>query len=394
MNWIITEVFFPDEVSTAEIMTDIARQKLLKGKVGVICGPTGYEKSYSFQKKTLEEDIEVYRVRIPELNKNKIISRFFRLIFLTFKMGWHIITKVKKQDEVLLVTNPAFLVILVALLKKIKRFNLEILVHDIFPENLIPAGIIKKKTFKYTLINKIYNFSYRKADKLIVLGEDMKELMYNKLHNDNKTPPIKVITNWADPNLMPISSINISEYFSINLKGKIVIGFAGNLGRLQGLLEFIRLLSRASNPYLSLVIIGDGALKEEISREIKVCKLQNVHLVGPKPRYEQLNFLNACDIGLITLKSGMKGLGVPSKTYNIMAVAKPLLYVGDSGSEVDSYISEFDCGWSFDWSDEEVIVSFLKSITFSTFNDIRYKGLNSLKAVKNNYTKEIVLKRF
>lgn len=393
MEWIVTEVFFPDEVSTAQIMTDIAQKKISKGDVSIICGPMGYEKSYRQLDNPLDEKITIYRVNIPDLNKNKISSRVLRLFLLTFKMGWLILTKIKKDDNVLLVTNPAFLVILAALIKRMRGFHLSILVHDVFPENLIPAGIMKRGSAKFTFLSKLYNFSYRQADELIVLGEDMKALMHTKL-NKGKIPLIKVITNWADPDLEPIDNFDKSNYFSLDLQGKVVLGFAGNLGRLQGLIEFVRLFNEASNPYLSLVIVGDGALKNELMHEIDANEIQNVHLIGPKPRNEQAQFLNACDIGLITLHEGMKGLGVPSKTYNLLAVAKPLLYIGDKGSEIDSYISMFDFGWSYSWNERNEIIAFLNSISPASFEAIKSKGINALRASVENYSKDTVLNEY
>ena len=116
--------------------------------------------------------------------------------------------------------------------------------------------------------------------------------------------------------------------------------------------------------------------------------------MGSRSRKEEINFLNACDIGLITLKEGMRGLGVPSKTYNLMAVGKPLFYIGDKGSEIDRYIDNFNCGWSFDWSRADDVVAFLRSISTESFPVINEKGKCSLNALKENFTKDRVIHKF
>jgi glycosyltransferase involved in cell wall biosynthesis len=374
-------------------MTDIAQRKLEYGDVSVITGPIGYQNTYASQNQSLDERIKIHRVTIPSLDKNKLISRILRLVILSFKISFSIFTKIKKRDNVLLVTNPAFLIILVALIKKSRNFNLTILVHDVFPENLAPAGISTTDSIIYKLLSRIYNFSYSRADQLIVLGDDMKELMQDKLSGRRKIPSIQVIPNWANPDLTPLD-INKSAYYSLNLENKIVIGFCGNLGRLQGISEFVSLFTRADNPHLSLVLVGDGALKNVLLQEIKQKNLTNIHFVGSRSRKEEISFLNACDIGLITLKEGMRGLGVPSKTYNLMAVGKPLLYVGDKESEVDRYVNSFGCGWSYDWSQSNDVVAFLKSITPENIEDIKKKGAYSLKALEENFTKVNLLNRF
>ena len=65
----------------------------------------------------------------------------------------------------------------------------------------------------------------------------------------------------------------------------------------------------------------------------------------------------ACDIALVTLQDGMFGLGVPSKTYNILASGRPVLFLGPKGSEIDLLVREKGigyCEWPEKW-DKEVL---------------------------------------
>ncbi len=391
MDWIISELFYPDEVSTAKILTDIALKKSQETRVSVICGPAGYEKSYVTRSEKFNNEIKIHRVSLPHLNKNKIYQRIIRLLILTLKMTWTVLLKVKKGDNIFLTTNPAFLVIPIAILKKIKGFTLEILVHDIFPENLVPARLIRKNGLKYRFLSKVYNYSYKNVDRVIVLGEDMRQLMSNKINS--KLNKIDIIPNWSDSDIQPIKNFDISGYLGLDVKDKIVFGFAGNLGRLQGILELIDLFIIAKNNNIILVIIGDGALRSVIQEKIRSEGLHNICYLGPKPRNEQNLFLNACHIGVVTLISGMRGLGVPSKTYNLMAAGKPIFYIGDDNSEIDNYVKKYECGWSFSWEEREMIISVLSHITSKDISDIQQKGGKSTIA-SANYTKEKVLNLF
>jgi hypothetical protein len=96
----------------------------------------------------------------------------------------------------------------------------------------------------------------------------------------------------------------------------------------------------------------------------------------------------------VTLKEGMKGLGVPSKTYNLMAAGKPLFYVGDTDSEIHNYIEKYDCGWSFTWNQISEMEFFLNNISCRDTDLLVQKGLNSKKAVESDYKKEDVLNLF
>ncbi|OAZ03083.1 glycosyltransferase family 4 protein [Flavobacterium succinicans] len=391
MVWIISELFYPDEVSTAQILTDIATKISEKQRVSILAGPVGYEKSYHSANGKLSEEIVIHRVSLPNFDKNNLLQRFLKLIFLTIKMSFFMFKNIKDGDRVIQVTNPIFLILTTAILRNLKKIKLEFLVHDVYPENMIPAGMIKKDSFKYSFLSFFFNKAFIQADRLIVLGEDMKQLMLLKTNQENQV--IDVIPNWADDFIYPDRIFDKSDYLNQNVEGKIVLGFAGNIGRLQGVVEFISIFKKATNPNLVLTIIGDGAIKNEIEAMIEHDKISNVIVLGSKPRNEQLQFLNACDIGLITLKKGMKGLGVPSKTYNIMAAGKPILFIGDLGSEIDNYVKKYDCGWSFEW-DEQEIVAFLNSLSIENSSFIENKGVQSVTMCKQLFSKDIVLEKF
>jgi hypothetical protein len=150
---------------------------------------------------------------------------------------------------------------------------------------------------------------------------------------------------------------------------------------------------KADNRNLIIVIFGDGALRELVVNKIRNERISNVFYFGPKPRADQNLFLNACHICIVTLISGMKGLGVPSKTYNYLAAGKPVLFIGDKGSEVDNYICKHDCGWSFSWSEEESIIDFLRKLSIEKIEEIEEKGDRSYH-LSENFKKEKLLNLF
>lgn len=76
--------------------------------------------------------------------------------------------------------------------------------------------------------------------------------------------------------------------------------------------------------------MGDGALKDKLIKYVEEIGLTNkINFFGNYSREEQNKILNYTDIALVTLSKGMYGLGVPSKTYNILAAGKPILFIGD-----------------------------------------------------------------
>jgi glycosyltransferase involved in cell wall biosynthesis len=388
--WIASQLFYPNETSTAFVMTKIAEYILDIGTVNVICGASSYQSDALNNATGIDDRIIIHRIN-TYVNKNNYFLRLFGSIILSFKISWKILKYVKKDDKLILVTNPPMLVLFASAVKRFKKFKMFILIHDVFPENLSVTGAIKKTSLSYKILVKMFNSAYNQADHLIACGVDMRNIFLKKI----KTTPVSVVTNWADHlEIFHNADTNISSYYNLDLKDKIVIQFAGNIGRVQGLDRFIELFVQLKNPTLFLIILGDGAFKEKVVALKEKFEGKNILFLPSKPRCEQNDFLNACDIGLVTLSEGMYGLGVPSKVYNIFSVGKPVLYIGDFGSEIYNYINEYNIGWAFTWDQTEEIEVFLESLDSSKRPIIEAKGKAARQVVNEKFTKDYVLDQY
>ena len=342
--WIITELFPPDETSTSYILGKVANAMVQKYNVSVICGPEVYDKRKKQDvnnKFTLHESIEVYRTEGADLDKNTTKGKVLSFLLISKRMITLVKKYIRKGDKVLMVTNPAPMVPLMARLKKKVGFELHILVHDVFPENTRPAGL---KLPMYGIFKHIFDKAYSKADQLIVLGRDMKCVLLEKVEKVLKgkegCPKITIIENWAD-----IDNIKPQPF----PEGKVILEYAGNIGRVQGLDKVMDKLPEN----VELHFYGTGAMEEKLKER----KRKNVFFHGAYFRSQQNEVLAACDIALVTLQDGMFGLGVPSKTYNILASGRPVLFLGPKGSEIDLLVREKGigyCEWPEKW-DKEVL---------------------------------------
>lgn len=391
-TWIISELFYPEEISTGYVMTKIAEKISDKSEVNVICGPSNYESNIFTSSKSISDKIIIHRVSVPSLNKNNLVLRTLKMFLLTIKVGWKVIRNVRREDKVILVTNPPSLLLFISFLKKLLRFEYIIIVHDVFPENMVPAGIIKSNSLFYRVLLRVFNSAYNVADKLITVGVDMKSLVLNKVQKNKR---VEVIQNWADSEeIYPLIDFDKNAFYNLNLSDKVILQFAGNIGRVQGLDTFMEIFKQINNPNIVLIIIGEGALKNTLINMQKNNGVENVYFFNAKPRAEQIKFLNACDIGLITLSKGMYGLGVPSKVYNVLAAGKPILFIGDKDAEISIYIKNNNCGWAFTWEDKEKIIDFLNKLNLSYIDIIKNKGKNARSLVDQSFTQDIILEKY
>lgn len=340
--WIVTELFPPDETSTSYILGQIANAMAKKYQVKIICGPEIYDKRKKLDENNhfcLDKSIEVFRANGADLDKNTTKGKALSFLLMSKRMISLVKQYVRKDDKVLMVTNPAPLVVLMSRLKKKVGFELNILVHDVFPENTKPAGL---KLPLYGMIKHVFDKAYSRADQLIALGRDMKDVLEKKVLNSSENiPKITIIENWADINGIKSQSMP---------QGKIVLEYAGNIGRVQGLDKVIEQLPES----VDFHIYGTGSMEETL----KKMNHPRVFFHGPYFRSQQNEVLAACHIALVTLQEGMYGLGVPSKTYNILASGRPILFFGPKNSEIDLLVREERigyCGWPEKWDKDELV---------------------------------------
>ena len=387
--WIVSELYYPSSTSTGYILTKISQGLVKKYTVNVITGPPSYwSKAENYLLKETINDISIYRAKIPYLDKNITIKRIFRLLLLTGKMAYLSLKRIDSDATLLVVTTPITFIFFVPVLKLFKRkLTIFILVHDVYPNNLSVAGLLKPDGLIYKILDKISIFSLSRANRLIVLGRDMQQLLNNKGLKDTT-----IIENWSENDIIDIQPTQYCNDQS-TLKS-VVFLFAGNIGRLQGISELLNSLKKVKSRNARFVFAGNGAMVETIRQFSHENPEIDIELIGTFDREQQESLIENCDIGLVTLSKGMFGLGVPSKAYNYFAGGKPILYIGDSDSEMDIVVSEFNVGWSIGADDTELMARTIDSIC-ETDPAIITEFANNAKAIAiERYTLENTHKKY
>lgn len=388
---LVSELFYPEESATAHILTKIAGELAQEFELLVLTGPVSYEGRSHNNASTPPVDIKrILRTRAPGLSKNKILGRLSRFLILTVGLGWKTLLKSRSTDTVFAVTNPAPLLVALAVIRKLRRFQLVFLVHDVFPENAVAAGIIRRDHLLYPLIKRVFDWAYGSADAVITIGRDMSEVIARKI--PARADKITLIENWADYPLIERIARDQSMIPSMGLSNRITIQYAGNIGRAQGLLEFVHLVSAAQNNDVRYVFRGSGALSNAL-REATEGR-ESFILEGSYPRSEQSQILGACDIALVILGPDMYGLGVPSKAYNILASGKPLLFLGPKDSEIYRLIKSHNIGWAFDWMETEQLIELINHLSINDLRSIEERGNNARLLAETCYTEAGQLAKF
>lgn len=375
-------------------MTEIAEYLATKAMdVHVICTGATYNngEKQSYMQEELRNGVKVHRVFVPNVDKNNFVKRTFRLSLSSLLLFSKILKLVRKGDKILIVTNPAFLILTMPFIAWVRCTPYTILVHDIFPENLVAIKKLSSSSFIYCIIKKVFDAAYSKAQLCISIGRDMSDVLAKKIQDASK---IRFIPIWAEnTDVSPMDKKNTRICSDLKLQDKFVFQFAGNLGCAQGIDNLLKAIRLIENDKIHFLFIGDGAKYDEIASYIKVGINKNVSSLGFQDRANQNDFLNACDIGIVTLSDGMYGLGVPSKSYNIMAAGKPILFIGDKKSEIALCIKEYSLGWIVEPDNPEMLVRMIEYIYLNKDNLSTIQN-NAKRIADNVFAKERILKEY
>jgi colanic acid biosynthesis glycosyl transferase WcaI len=141
--------------------------------------------------------------------------------------------------------------------------------------------------------------------------------------------------NWVDPDSifpLPAEANPLQAALEIPA-GKLIVLYAGNLGRKQGLevlLEAARLLAGSSE--ILFMISGEGTMKAQLQAEAG--ELPNLRFFPLQP-IERLNaLLNLVDIHVLPQRADAADLVMPSKLLGMLASGRPVLATARPGTEL------------------------------------------------------------
>src|SRR5690606_13572140 len=131
--------FYPNKTSTAYIMTELANYLASSYDVSVITTDIKYDENVST--KIENTPYKIIRKNVGNVNKNSFFSRVKGAVESSILLTYNLYKNIKKNEKVFVVTNPFLIIFFIAVLRLFRRFEYTLLVHDVFPENTIPAGL-------------------------------------------------------------------------------------------------------------------------------------------------------------------------------------------------------------------------------------------------------------
>jgi colanic acid biosynthesis glycosyl transferase WcaI len=175
-----------------------------------------------------------------------------------------------------------------------------------------------------------------------VISPGFKQNLINKNINPNK---IAIIPNWVEGELFKPRPKDNPFSRNYGLNNFFVAMYAGNIGHSQGLgtlVEAARLL--ADQPKLLFVIVGEGVKKQELIQLKESYQLNNILFLPFQPRSQMSDVLAAADVSFVILEPKKSKTTIQSKTYEIMAMERPIVASVDRDGDNWALIEEAKAG--------------------------------------------------
>lgn len=392
--WVITELYYPEETSTGYYLTRIAEGLADEFDVRAICGQPNYSaKGTRAPRRERHKGVEIFRARGTTLDKNVIPFRIVNMLTLGTSVFFTALRNFRRGDRVLVVTTPPTMPFITAIAALAKGAAYTLLIHDNYPEILVAAGKARPGSLFVRFADRLNRWLYKYAAKIIVVGRDMRELIGRK--TEGLDIPLATIPNWAElERVEPRPRSGNRLLGELGLGDRLVFLYAGNMGYpndIESIVEAARRLR--GDDRFAFVFLGAGVKRRWLEEAVADGGLRNVTLLDPRPRGEQTEFLNACDVGIVTLVSRMLGVSMPSRTYNILAAGKPILALTEPGSEIDRVIADDDVGWSVPPGDPDALVATLGKIA-SARGELPEMGARARRAAVERYSLELAVERY
>ncbi len=214
-------------------------------------------------------------------------------------------------------------------------------VQDFEIDAAFDLGLLPSHGPVHSLALSFERFFTQAFTRVSSISHKMVERAQSKVQNKGiPTEHVTLFPNWVDIDAVYPQAPSAPNSFrsQLNLEGKILLLYSGNMGAKQGLELLAPLAASFENdPRVHFLFCGDGAFRPTL--ESLVAHHRNVTLLPLQP-FERLNdLLNAADIHLLPQRAGAADLVMPSKLTGMLSSGRPVIATADAGTQVARVVS-------------------------------------------------------
>lgn len=342
---------------------------------------------------TTEEGIHILRVLTGNIKRIGLIEKGISTLLLE-KQFFDAIKKYYfnvKFDLVLYHTPPITFTRSIAYIKKRDGSKSYLLLKDIFPQNAVDLGMLKKNGIKsiiYRYFRRVEKKLYKLSDYIGCMSPANVDylLMNNPEIHSNKVEVCPNSLFVKDLSVTKDVKINLRQKYGIPIDKKVFI-YGGNLGKPQGIDHVIRCLIACENIHNAFfLIIGSGTEYHALEEYVVRNHPNNVLLLKSVPKDEYEEMIGCCDIGLIFLDFRFTIPNYPSRLLSYMQAKLPVIACTDINTDIGKTIVEGKFGW---WCPSNDAEQFKRTVQTAVNDDISVAGENAFDYIRKHFSVDI-----
>ena len=206
-----------------------------------------------------------------------------------------------------------------------RPFLLEI--RDLWPEFAIDIGVLRNSILVW-FSRRLERFLYARAAHIIVNSPAYRDYLL-----DAHVPRLKIslVSNGVDASMFDPNACGEWSRDKWQLKGKVIISYAGAIGLANDLCTVIRAAERLRlRDDIVFLIAGDGKERPNLEAEVSKRALKNVIFTGRISKGEVAQVMAMSDACIAILKDiPMFRTTYPNKVFDYMAAGRPTLLAID-----------------------------------------------------------------
>ena len=238
------------------------------------------------------------------------------------------------KPDVVVSTSPQFFCGLAGLaVRTIKRCPWVLEIRDLWPESIVTVGAMKKG-LGVRALETVERFAYRSADLIVPVTDSF---VPHIVERGGDLSRISVIKNGVDLTLFQHDALGAMRIRQeLSLEGKFVAAYVGTHGMAHGLDIILDAAEHLRHdPRIVFLLVGDGAERSRLESLRRAKQLDNVHILGQRPKREMPGIWTATDVSLILLRANdLFWKVIPSKMFEAMAMRCPII-LGVQGEACD-----------------------------------------------------------
>ena len=399
----LTLVYEPDTVSTANMMADIAQGLQAAGhEVTVLTSVPHYNPSAQVRADTrfgaswwrpvsavMERGVRVLRVFMP-LKRHKVWSRGFDyLLFqcLTTLLGLFF---VKRPDVVFVTSPPITLGLSGILLSRLRGGAFIYDVRELWPDVPVRMGLFRNPLL-VRFVYALEAFVYRQAAAISMIARSFQDTLVKRGVPRDK---LHFTPNFVDVDFIHPTRRENDFSREHGLNGAFVVLYAGNVGLTQGLEILIDVAADLSpDERVQFLVVGDGAGRAGLERAVARSGLANFRMLPFQSPLRVNEMYAAADVCVAPLLRGFSYDTVPSKIYTAMAAGRAVVACAETDTETAALLCEAAAGTCVTPESRPALTEAIRALRVDPETATEL-GAAGRKWIENHYSRAVVVRAY